>query len=128
MASIDDPVGASKDNEIQALYKTLHGKGQSYKMWDSLSVYANNNIREFIAEACSEYQNNPIPRDTAQQVGKRLIELRKIKFKGGKQPMMLTTETFVNMNVRGKSREEILDFIRKEQEIVKLIHIHLIQI
>ncbi|MBR1602755.1 MAG: hypothetical protein IJ667_04890 [Synergistaceae bacterium] len=77
---IDYLLGASKDKEIQVLYKALHSEKYPAKMWDNLSAYANKNVEEFIAEAWAEYRNNPTPRDTAKKVGERLIELQKIKF------------------------------------------------
>ena len=46
-------------------------------MATALSNYANENIREFIAEAWSEYMNNPEPRSTAREVAERLLALRK---------------------------------------------------
>ena len=76
---IDYLLGASEDKEIQALYKALHSTKYPAKMWDNLSVYANKNIKEFIAEAWAEYRNNPTPRDTAKKVGERLIQLQKDK-------------------------------------------------
>ena len=81
---IDSLLGASEDKEIHSLYKALHSNKYPAKMWDNLSVYANKNIKEFIAEAWSEYQNNPTPRDTAKKVGERLIKLQKIKFREDK--------------------------------------------
>ena len=47
------------------------------KMAQALSEYANANIKEFIAEAWSEYRNNPIPRSLAKEVGDRIVEIAK---------------------------------------------------
>ncbi len=45
------------------------------KMMRALSSYANTNIREFVAEAWSEYRNNPSPRPLAKQVGDIMVEI-----------------------------------------------------
>lgn len=42
---------------------------------DTLSTYSATNVKEFIAEAYSEYRNNPNPRDYSTKVYNRLKEL-----------------------------------------------------
>ena len=44
-------------------------------MSQELSEYANANLFEFIAEAWSEYRNNPSPRPLANEVGDRIVEI-----------------------------------------------------
>ena len=74
---IDTLLEASQDEKIKIVYQT----GQRLKkITEQLSEYAKTNIAEFIAEAWSEYCNNPEPRPLAKFVGERLIELRKEKF------------------------------------------------
>ena len=77
---IDYLLDASNDPYIQALHNALTMQGKA-AMCEALSKYANENIREFIAEAWSEYMNNPEPRSTARDVAERLLALRKEKFK-----------------------------------------------
>ena len=79
---IDYLLNAREDTKIRKLYKELANKKDDTIMGENLSKYANTTIGEFIAEAWSEYQNNPQPRETAKQVAKRLIELRREKFLG----------------------------------------------
>ena len=67
---LDDLLGISSDKYIKELY----GKNTPNQMTESLSEYAWNNtteppIKEFIAEAWSEYKNNPNPRELARKVG-----------------------------------------------------------
>jgi hypothetical protein len=69
---------AHNDNEILSLYNDLKSSG---KIKEMLSEYAGKNPREFIAEAWSEYQNNPKPRETSVKVVKRLFDLRDKKVK-----------------------------------------------
>ncbi len=77
---IDYLLDASHDPQIQALYNALTMQGKE-AMCKALSYYANENIREFIAEAWSEYMNNPEPRSTAREVAERLLALRREKFR-----------------------------------------------
>jgi hypothetical protein len=69
---------AHDDTEILSLYNSLKNSGE---IKEKLSQYAERNPREFIAEAWSEYQNNPNPRETSVKVVKRLFELRDKKVK-----------------------------------------------
>jgi hypothetical protein len=69
---------AHNDTEILSLYNSLKDSGE---IEDKLSRYAGKNPREFIAEAWSEYQNNPNPRETSVKIVKRLFELRDKKVK-----------------------------------------------
>ena len=67
-----------KDSVILKLWKSLSNE----QITDGLSEYAWNNtnkepIGEFIAEAWSEYCNNPKPRKIAKTVGDRIMELYK---------------------------------------------------
>ena len=77
---IDYLLDASNDPYIQALHSALTMQGKA-AMCEALSKYANENIREFIAEAWSEYMNNPEPRSTAREVAERLLTLRKEKYR-----------------------------------------------
>lgn len=45
------------------------GPDSKSNMTNNVSAYANTNAAEFIAEAWSEYRNNPTPRPIAQQLG-----------------------------------------------------------
>lgn len=86
---IDRDVQAFRDRQIVREYrKHLHGvittrtlpSGEkvqgSWSMIAGLSRYADNpRIQEFIAEAWSEYRNNPNPRPIAKAVGDRMVEL-----------------------------------------------------
>ena len=55
----------SSDSRITALFNKHKGA-----MKDVLSDYAKTNEQEFLAEAWSEYRNNPNPRPVAKEVGK----------------------------------------------------------
>ena len=78
---IDDMLDLWDNVEIARLYKSM----TPAEMTDKLSRYAwdNSNMmkeREFIAEAWSEYVNNPEPREVARKVGE-IIEEEYRKFK-----------------------------------------------
>jgi len=73
---IDDIYGISYNPNIKKLYNSLSEE----KMKSSLSGYANTNINEFIAEAWSEYLNNPKPRAVSKEVGDLIMS----KIKGDK--------------------------------------------
>ena len=73
---IDFSLNASKDKQIIALFRSCKKLGVE-AMENSLSCYSNTNIREFIAEAWGEYQNNKSPRPIAKIVGQRLLDLSK---------------------------------------------------
>ena len=70
---IDRLVGGSEDHEIISKYNEIMNTGCAEEY---LSGYSQENVREFIAEAYSEYRNNPNPRETSRFVYNRLIELR----------------------------------------------------
>lgn len=70
---IDRHLGARKDPEIRKLYDEFCREDNHAA---SLSHYACKNIAEFIAEAYSEYRNNPTPRYYATAVYNRLLRLR----------------------------------------------------
>ncbi|MDD6485878.1 MAG: minor capsid protein [Spirochaetales bacterium] len=75
---LDKMLDIRKDKVIMKLHKDLTNR----EITDGLSEYAwhNNNpepIGEFIAEAWSEYCNNPNPRPIAETVGKRIEEMYK---------------------------------------------------
>lgn len=57
----------------------IYNKMSKEDIKDSLSGYATTNIKEFIAEAWSEYCNNENPREIATTVGKEIIKLWKKK-------------------------------------------------
>jgi hypothetical protein len=72
---IDKLLDASSDVEIQRMYaQMMEGNPE-----EQLSGYSAENVKEFIAEAYSEYKNNPNPRQIAVDVYNRLIELRDMK-------------------------------------------------
>ena len=70
---IDKLLGASEDETIKKMYSDMMEKS---KAEDVLSGYSAKNVKEFIAEAYSEYRNNPKPRATSVALYKRLIALR----------------------------------------------------
>ena len=81
---LDDMLGLRDNKAIQDLYNSR----TTSKITDDLSEYAWNNSNsdrygEFIAEAWSEYQNNPHPREIATKVGETIISAYNKKF-GGK--------------------------------------------
>lgn len=78
---IDDLLDLWDSPEIAKLYRSMTND----EMTQALSEYAWNNsnpieTREFVAEAWSEYMNNPSPRPVAKQVGE-IIEEEYRKFK-----------------------------------------------
>ena len=70
---IDNLLGASKDSVINDLYSSMMKDDKAESV---LSGYSKKNVKEFIAEAYSEYRNNPNPREVSRAVYNRLIELR----------------------------------------------------
>ena len=81
---LDNMLGLRDNKTIQDLYNSR----TTSKITTDLSEYAWNNSNkdrygEFIAEAWSEYQNNPHPRDIATNVGETIINAYNKKF-GGK--------------------------------------------
>lgn len=70
---IDRMLSARNDEKIIALYEDFLDNDNPE---DYLSGYAQTNIAEFIAEAYSEYRNNPNPRTYAVKVYNRLLELQ----------------------------------------------------
>lgn len=75
---IDYHLGVRSHPQIRSLY--LHYLKLGMK--EHLSTYAKKNIAEFIAEAWSEYTNNPAPRECATQVGKLIEQIYREKFPG----------------------------------------------
>lgn len=73
---IDDIYGIALNPKMKTLYDSL----PDAKMKTSVSMYASTNINEFIAEAWSEYLNNPTPRTVSKDVGDFIMS----KIKGGK--------------------------------------------
>lgn len=69
---IDKLVGASEDDYIISLYDQMIEDDNAEEV---LSGYSQTNVSEFIAEAYSEYRNNPTPREYAVKVYERLVEL-----------------------------------------------------
>ena len=70
---IDNLLGASTDHIINNLYSDMIRDNKAESV---LSGYSKTNVKEFIAEAYSEYRNNPNPREISRAVYNRLIELR----------------------------------------------------
>lgn len=68
---LDYALGLRKHPDIVKLYRGM----SKAEIKDNLSEYANENIKEFIAEAYSEYLNNPQPREVARQVGEIIERL-----------------------------------------------------
>lgn len=68
---LDYALGLRNHPDIVKLYRSMN----KTEIKDNLSEYANENIKEFIAEAYSEYLNNPQPRDIARQVGEIIERL-----------------------------------------------------
>lgn len=78
---LDDLLGISSSTEIKTLYHSM----SHFELTEDLSTYAWRNSnpikeREFVAEAWSEYTNNPEPREVAKKVGE-FIEEKYKKFK-----------------------------------------------
>jgi len=71
---IDKLVGARDDTQIKKWYRDFSRAGEM-KQIEILSGYAATSIAEFIAEAWSEYNNNPNCREMARQVAERIKEL-----------------------------------------------------
>ena len=71
---IDRLLNLENDDYIKSIYTFLSKKG---RIGEELSRYASKSIKEFIAEAWSEYQNNPNPREAAQMIGEHIMSLRK---------------------------------------------------
>lgn len=70
---LDYLLGLRKDRRILELVSDLTVE----EVAQGLSRYAAENIGEFIAEAWSEYQNNPNPRGIARKVGEIIMEKAK---------------------------------------------------
>jgi len=68
---LDYALGLNKHPDIVKLYRSM----SKAEIKENLSDYANTNIKEFIAEAYSEYLNNPQPRDIAKQIGEIIERL-----------------------------------------------------
>ena len=75
---LDYSLDVQSDKKIRVLYRNLR---KTKSITSKLSEYANKNTREFIAEAWSEYCNNPTPREIACTVSSRIFELYAQKYK-----------------------------------------------
>ena len=75
---LDFSLNAYNDREIRGLFRKLR---KSKSVASKLSEYADENTREFIAEAWSEYCNSPTPREVACTVATRIYELYAQKYK-----------------------------------------------
>ena len=73
---VDVLLKSYEDVKILEIFNKYHNNGMS----DVLSEYADTDIYEFIAEAWSEYMNNPNPRPVAKAVGERMFEIHRGKF------------------------------------------------
>lgn len=84
---IDRRLGINQKNKtIQSLFNKYHvdkewidlptggWQWNNAKMTFALSGYANTNIKEFIAEAWTEYRNNPKPREVSKRVGNEIMK------------------------------------------------------
>jgi len=74
---IDYLIKARQDTKIIEMFNKYQAKGN---MKNVLSDYANTDVKEFIAEAWAEYQNNSKPREIARAVSERMIEIYKRSF------------------------------------------------
>ena len=72
---MDHSLLAFRDRRIGKIFKPLYDDPDAMPMASALSSYARTSRLEFIAEAWSEYRNNPHPRPVAKAVGDRMIEL-----------------------------------------------------
>lgn len=70
---ISNSLGVWKDPAILRLYENMLSRGSAST---ELSLYSTKNVHEFIAEAYSEYRNNPDPRSLSKAVCERLFYLR----------------------------------------------------
>lgn len=68
---LDKILQISKDDEIISMYKEFKGKSSESKI-NSLCLYADEDIGEFIAEAWAESQCSATPRDTAKLVEEKM--------------------------------------------------------
>jgi hypothetical protein len=75
---VDRLIGLAEDGDFLKYYNSLSRDDIA----QGLSRYALTNKREFIAEAWSEYTNNPRPRAMAKKVGELLIKVYKQKYGG----------------------------------------------
>lgn len=75
--SIDSMLNISSSRELKLILDE-HRKFQS--VGAGLSTYALKNSRELVAEAWSEYLNNPVPRPLAKQIGDLIKEKYKLKY------------------------------------------------
>jgi hypothetical protein len=75
---VDRLIGLADDADFLKYYNSLSRDD----IVQGLSRYALTNKREFIAEAWSEYVNNPRPRAMAKKVGEMLIKVYKQKYGG----------------------------------------------
>ena len=79
---IDETIGLKNDSEFLKIFSDAEKQGKDY-IKDNLSRYAYKQSyasksydpkEEFIAEAWSEYLNNPKPRDIAKAVGELIVK------------------------------------------------------
>ena len=78
---VDRMIGLADDADFLKYYNSLSRDDIA----QGLSRYALTNKREFIAEAWSEYTNNPRPRAIAKKVGEMLIKVYKHKYGGNEK-------------------------------------------
>lgn len=79
---VDELLDLRKDPEFKKIFNDAVEKGRDY-IYENLSRYAwdgKNPVAEFIAEAWSEYLNNPTPRDIAKTVGDLILKKYKLKY------------------------------------------------
>lgn len=78
-AIIDHEFGHMLDNVYHIsksnIVKDLYGKMDAREIKEGLSDYAKTNREEFVAEAWSEYLNNPNPRPVAKEIGDYVMKM-----------------------------------------------------
>lgn len=85
---ISNYLDAHNDRHIKEIYDRFSQLSESDKA-DKLSTYAGKNIKEFIAECWSEYNNNVDCRKIAKAVSQRLIAIKNAKAHGEIGPRII---------------------------------------
>lgn len=79
---ISDYLEITKDNEMLKFFNECAEKNEIRK---GLSIYAAENINEFVAEGYAEYINNPEPRPIAKKIGEIIIKANEERNKNDKR-------------------------------------------
>jgi starvation-inducible outer membrane lipoprotein len=78
---LDDYLLVRHQNDIVALWHNT----PTVDIHSELSKYGAKNSSEFVAEAWSEFRNNPEPRPIAKKIGEKILSLYKIKVAKGQE-------------------------------------------